>query len=270
MTWWEALLLGLVQGITEFVPVSSSGHLVLSQHLLGIGAEEADITFEVFVHFGTVLSIFTVYGREVGELVREAGQALRAPLSVPTRYRENDTFRLGVFILITLIPTGIVYVLFKTELEQAFGSPRFTCAMLLVTGILLLLTLLRPHPKGELSPLKAFVVGVGQAAAMIPGISRSGATICTALYQNVTPERAANFSFLMLLPVVLGATLIKGIELVEKGLGTDWLPLFIGTVAAYASGIAAIYVVLDFVRRGNLQYFAYYCFAVGGLGLWLL
>jgi undecaprenyl-diphosphatase len=134
----------------------------------------------------------------------------------------------------------------------------------------LLLTLLRPHPKGELSPLKAFVVGVGQAAAMIPGISRSGATICTALYQNVTPERAANFSFLMLLPVVLGATLIKGIELVEKGLGTDWLPLFIGTVAAYASGIAAIYVVLDFVRRGNLQYFAYYCFAVGGLGLWLL
>jgi undecaprenyl-diphosphatase len=105
---------------------------------------------------------------------------------------------------------------------------------------------------------------------MIPGISRSGATICTALYQNVTPERAANFSFLMLLPVVLGATLIKSIELAEKGLGTDWLPLLIGTVAAYGSGIAAIYVVLDFVRRGNLQYFAYYCFAVGGLGLWLL
>ena len=270
MTWWEALLLGLVQGITEFVPVSSSGHLVLSQHLLGLGAEESDITFEVFVHFGTVLSIFTVYGQEVADLLAEAWAGLRHPTLVPERYRENDTFRLGVFILITLIPTGLVYVLFKTQLEQAFGSPRFTSAMLLVTGVLLLLTLLRPQPEGMLSPLKSFVVGVAQSAAMIPGISRSGSTICTALYQNVRPERAANFSFLMLLPVVLGATLLKGLELAEQGLTTEWVPLFIGTVAAYVSGIAAIYIVIDFVRRGNLQYFAYYCFLVGGLGLWLL
>lgn len=270
MTWWEALLLGLVQGITEFVPVSSSGHLVLSQHMLGIGTEEADITFEVFVHFGTVLSIFTVYGKEVGALLTEAWNGLRHPGAVPVRYRNNDTFRLGVFILVTLIPTGIVYVAFRSELEQAFGSPWLTCLMLLVTGVLLLLTLLRPQPEGDLSPLKSFVVGVGQSAAMIPGISRSGATICTALYQNVRPERAANFSFLMLLPVVLGATGIKSVELMEHGLTTEWLPLLLGTVAAYGSGIAAIYIVLDFVRRGNLQYFAYYCFAVGGLGLWLL
>ncbi|PSQ97635.1 MAG: undecaprenyl-diphosphate phosphatase [Bacteroidetes bacterium SW_9_63_38] len=270
MTWWEALLLGLVQGITEFVPVSSSGHLVLSQHLLGLGTDQADITFEVFVHFGTVLSIVTVYGRDVGNLVREAWQGLRAPRSVPTRYRENDTFRMGVFILLTLIPTGIVYVLFKAPLEATFGSPRLTCAMLLVTGVLLLLTRLRTSPEGPLTPLKAVAVGVGQSVAMVPGISRSGATICAALYQNVTPERAANFSFLMLLPVVLGATVIKSVELAEKGLGTGWGPLLVGTVAAYGAGIAAIYVVLDFVRRGNLQYFAYYCFAVGGLGLWVL
>jgi undecaprenyl-diphosphatase len=270
MTWWEALLLGLVQGITEFVPVSSSGHLVLSQYLLGIGADQADVTFEVFVHFGTVLSIITVYGREVGDLLAEAWTGLRRPTAVPARYQENDTFRLGVFILVTLVPTGIVYVLFRAQLEQAFGSPRLTAAMLLVTGVLLLLTLLRPQPEGALGPLKAFVVGLAQSAAMIPGISRSGATICAALYQNVRPERAANFSFLMLLPVVLGATLLKGLELAEQGLTTEWLPLLVGTVAAYASGIAAIYVVLDFVRRGNLQYFAYYCFLVGGLGLWLL
>ena len=270
MTWWEALLLGLVQGITEFVPVSSSGHLVLSQYLLGIGAEQADVTFEVFVHFGTVLSILTVYGNEVGDLLTEAWAGLRRPGGVPARYRENDTFRLGVFILITLIPTGLVYVLFKTQIEQAFESPQFTAAMLLVTGVLLLLTLLRPQPEGALSPLKSFVVGLAQSAAMIPGISRSGATICTSLYQNVRPERAANFSFLMLLPVVVGATLIQGVELAERGLTAEWEPLLIGTLAAYGSGIAAIYVVIDFVRRGNLQYFAYYCFAVGGLGLWLL
>ncbi len=270
MTWWEALLLGLVQGLTEFIPVSSSGHLVLGQHLLGLSAEQADVTFEVFVHFGTVLSILTVYWNEVADLLQETWAGLRAPTAVPERYAENDTFRLGVFILITLIPTGVVYVLFKAQLEQAFGSPRLTCAMLLVTGLLLLLTLIRPQPEGSLSPLKSFVVGVAQSAAMIPGISRSGSTICTALYQNVRPEQAANFSFLMLLPVVLGATLLKSLELAEKGLGTDWLPLVIGTVVAYGSGIVAIYVVIDFVRRGNLQYFAYYCFLVGGLGLWML
>lgn len=270
MTWWEALLLGLVQGLTEFIPVSSSGHLVLGQHLLGLDAEQADVTFEVFVHFGTVLSILTVYWQDVADLLTEAWAGLNAPADIPTRYAENDTFRLGVFILITLIPTGVVYLLFKTQIEQAFGSPRFTCAMLLVTGVLLLLTLIRPQPEGDLSPLKAFVVGVGQSVAMTPGISRSGATICTALYQNVRPERAANFSFLMLLPVVLGATVLKSLELAEQGLGTEWLPLFIGTIIAYGSGIAAIYVVIDFVKRGNLQYFAYYCFVVGGLGLWLL
>ena len=270
MTWWEALLLGLIQGLTEFIPVSSSGHLVLGQHLLGLDKEAADVTFEVFVHFGTVLSILTVYWDDVAELLNEAWAGLRAPGAVPTRYAENDTFRLGVFILITLIPTGVVYVLFREPLEQAFNSPRLTSAMLLVTGVLLLLTMIRPQPDGELSGLKALVVGVAQSFAMIPGISRSGATICTALYQNVEPEQAANFSFLMLLPVVLGATLIKGLELAEQGLTTPWMPLALGTAAAYGSGIVAIYVVLDFVRRGNLQYFAYYCFVVGGLGLWLL
>jgi len=268
MSWWEAIVLGLVQGLTEFLPVSSSGHLVLGQHVLGI--EEAGITFEVFVHFGTVLSILTVYGRDVLDLLQEAGSALAAPSGIPERYAQNDTFRLGVFILITLIPTGTVYVLFKEPLEAAFGDPRLASGMLFVTGILLLLTLLRPNPKGMLSPLKAFVVGIAQSAAMIPGISRSGSTICVALYQNVKPEQAANFSFLMLLPVVLGATLLKGLELVEQGVTVEWIPLLLGTLIAYASGVVAIKLMIDFVKRGNLQYFAYYCFLVGGLGLWLL
>lgn len=267
MTWWEALLLGLVQGLTEFIPVSSSGHLVLGQYLLGLDA--AGVTFEVFVHFGTVLSILTVYWDEVADLLAEAWAGLRAPTTVPTRFHENDTFRLGVYILVTLVPTGVVYVLFESQIEGAFENPRLTCGMLLVTGVLLFLTLLRPHPEGRLTSIKAVVVGVAQSAAMIPGISRSGSTICTALYQNVEAEQAANFSFLMLLPVVLGATVIKSVELAESGLGTAGLPLTIGTLAAYGSGIVAIYLVLDVVRRGNLQYFAYYCFLVGGLGLWV-
>jgi undecaprenyl-diphosphatase len=142
--------------------------------------------------------------------------------------------------------------------------------MLIITGILLLLTILRPNPDGRLSPLKALVVGAAQSFAMIPGISRSGSTICTALYQNVKPETAANFSFLMLLPVVLGATLLKTIDLVEQGVGTEWMPLLIGTLVAYGSGVVAIKLMIDFVKRGNLQYFAYYCFLIGGIGLALL
>jgi undecaprenyl-diphosphatase len=115
--------------------------------------------------------------------------------------------------------------------------------------------------------LKSLVIGTAQGVAMIPGISRSGATICAALYQNVTPETAANFSFLMSLPVILGATAIKALELFQTGLSGALLPILVGTLVAYAAGIVAIRIVLDFVRRGNLQYFAYYCFAIGILGL---
>lgn len=268
MTWWEAALLGLVQGLTEFLPVSSSGHLVLGKFLLGIETEGADnVTFEIFVHFGTVLSILTIYWKRVFNIIHEAVLGVVQPQTIKTRYAESDGFRFAVFILITLIPTGIVYVFFKDFLEAQFSDPRFASGMLLVTGVLLLLTLLRKNPDGKLNPIKAFLIGVAQSAAMLPGISRSGATICTALYQNVEPEKAANFSFLMLLPVVLGATLLKGLDLLETGITMGALPLFMGTLVAYASGVIAIKVMLDFVRRGRLVYFAFYCFLIGGLGL---
>lgn len=267
MSWWEAALLGLIQGLTEFLPISSSGHLVLGQYLLGLDTSGTTITFEVFVHFGTVLSILTVYRRRILAILESTWAAARQPATITMRYRDHEDFRLAVFILITMIPTGLVYVLFKDPLEAAFQQPRLVCGMLLVTGLLLLLTLLRKAPDGPLSPVKSFVIGIAQSAAMIPGISRSGATICTALYQNVTPEKAANFSFLMLLPVVLGATLLKSLDMLEHGISMGWLPLTLGTLVAYLSGIIAIKVVLDFVRRGRLQYFAYYCFLIGTLGL---
>ncbi|SHK86598.1 undecaprenyl-diphosphate phosphatase [Rhodothermus profundi] len=268
MSWWEALILGLLQGLTEFLPVSSSGHLVLGQYVLGLNP--GGVTFEVFVHFGTVLSILTVYWRRVGAIISAVGEALPRPSHWRARYQEHDPFRIAVWILITLIPTGLVYVLLGDWIEQTFEHPRFAAGMLLVTGVLLVLTRLRQHPSGDLSPLKAFVVGIAQSAAMLPGISRSGSTICAAIYQNVRPERAADFSFLMLLPVVLGATLLKGIELLRTPEAADVLPLVIGTVTAYASGVVAIKVLLQVVRRGQLVYFAYYCFLVGGLGLWLI
>jgi len=271
MNAWEAALLGLIQGLTEFLPISSSGHLVLGKYLLGLTDAAADnVTFEVFVHFGTALSIFTVYSERILKIVSGTFSALLEPARLVEKYRDDDAFRTAVFILITLVPTGVTYVLLKDFFEAKFSDPRFVCGMLFVTGTLLLLTLLRKNPTGKLNPLKALFVGVAQACAMIPGISRSGSTICAALYQNVSPQRAADFSFLMLLPVVLGATLIQGIQILENGFTLGWGPLLIGTIVAYVSGIGAIKAVLGFVQRGNLQYFAYYCFAAGALGLWLI
>lgn len=268
MTWWEAALLGLLQGLTEFLPVSSSGHLVLGQYLLGLPSD--DVSFEVFVHFGTVLSIVTVYRQRIISILKHTFLGLKEPSRIGLHYRGNEDFRFAVFILITMIPTGVIYVIFKEFLEGSFGNPRLAAGMLFVTGTLLLLTKLRKNPDGPLSPLKSVLIGTAQAAALIPGISRSGSTICTALYLNVTPEKAANFSFLMSLPVIVGATGIEALELFETGLTASILPILIGMLVAYGCGIVAIKIVLDFVRRGNLQYFAYYCFAIGSMGLLLI
>ena len=293
MSWWEALVLGLIQGVAEFLPISSSGHLVLGQYFLGV--EEPDITFEVFVHFGTVCSIVTVYWQRILTILRELFRALARPGELfaalrpgPIEHTPTEPFsaevgapadangspsgavRLALFILLSMVPTGIVYVLFGDMLEGLFEYPKFVCGMLLVTGVLLLLIRFRPSPDGDFSAGKSLLVGLAQGAAMIPGISRSGSTISTAIYLNIDRKDAADFSFLMSLPVIVGATLLKVLDLFEVGAAVNWLPLVLGTVIAYASGIWAIKVVIAFVQRGNLQYFAYYCFAAGTLGLLLI
>lgn len=281
MQWWEAVILGLVQGLAEFLPVSSSGHLVLGQHILGLSeTASGDITFEVFVHFGTALSILTVYRKRVLRILKDLFGAITKPRSIGASIPagtvdsecggEEASIRISAYVLLSMIPTGIVYVLFKDQLEAAFSDPRLVCMMLIVTGVLLLLTRLRPNPSGVFSPLKAVVVGIAQAFAMIPGISRSGSTICTAIYMNVDRKEAADFSFLMLLPVVIGATLIKALDMMETGISIDILPLVLGTFVAYASGIFAIRAVVILIQRRSLQYFAFYCFAVGILGLVLI
>lgn len=265
MTWWEGALLGLIQGLTEFLPVSSSGHLVIGSHLLGVEVAE-DVVFEVFVHFGTAMSILWVYRARIGALMVETTQSLLEPSRLAEHYRERDEFRLAMLILLTLIPTGIAYVLFKDPIEEAFTDPRLAAGMLLITGLLLLLTYWKSGGEKRVGPGRALLIGIAQAFAMFPGISRSGATICTALYTDVKPERAADFSFLMLLPVIVGATILKTVDLLDAG-SFDWLPVALGTVVAFLSGIVAIRLVMEFVKRGRLQYFAVYCFLVGTLGL---
>ena len=289
MTWWQAALLGLVQGLAEFLPISSSGHLVLGEYVLGLDTGAADdVTFEVFVHFGTALSILVVYRRRIGRILRDALGALtdadawrRALRPGPIERARGDeieveiqpsggpvpSLRVALLVLLTMVPTFLGYVLFEDRLEALFGDPRAVCVALLVTGVLLLLTRLRPDPDGVLSPGKALLVGIAQTCALVPGISRSGSTICTAIYLNVDRKEAADFSFLMLLPVVLGATLLKSLEMAELGMTTGAVPLAVGTLVAFASGVVAIRAVQVLVQRRSLQYFAYYCFAIGIAGL---
>ena len=296
MTWWQAAILGLIQGLAEFLPISSSGHLVLGEKLLetyaGLTAgDTSDVTFEVFVHFGTALSILTVYRERIWRILRDAAGALTDGAAWRQAVRPGrierargdelsydapeasggpvPSLRLALLILITMVPTAIGYVLFKDPLEALFGDVRFVCGALIATGVLLLLTRLRPDPDGVLSPAKAVLVGIAQTCALIPGISRSGSTICTAIYLNVDRKEAADFSFLMLLPVVLGATLLKTLDMLELGVTVGVVPLLVGTAVAFASGVFAIRAVQVLVQRQSLQYFAYYCFAVGGLGLLL-
>ena len=266
MEWWEAGLLGLLQGVTEFFPISSSGHLVLAQEMLGIKAHD-DLMFEVFVHLGTAFSVATLYARRLLDMTWQMFRALRRPFQGG---RHNPEARTGFFIILTMVPTGLVYILLREPLEAAFGNPVLVCVMLLVTGTLLLLTITRKQPAGTLSSRKALVIGLAQSAAFLPGISRSGATICTALYQDVTPRVAADFAFLMSVPVIFGASMIKGLGLLQTATVTAMVPLIIGTGMAYISGIAAMKVILSVVRAGRLHYFAYYCFGIGILGLILL
>ncbi|MDA0379274.1 MAG: undecaprenyl-diphosphate phosphatase [Bacteroidetes bacterium] len=270
MNWWESILLGLLQGLTEFLPVSSSGHLVLGQHLLGLEAGSDGVLFEVLLHFGTVMSIAWVYRARLGRLAADLVHAARRPASIAAAYREQPNVRLGAHVLLTMVPTGLVYVLFGDAIEEAFGSPRLAAGMLLVTGTLLLLTMWSNKGTRSVGPWNALLIGLAQAAAMIPGISRSGATICTALYQKIQPEEAADFSFLMLLPVVLGATALKLGEAASVVGAAAWDVMLPGVLAAFLSGIVAIRLVIAFVRQGRFHLFAAYCFAVGVAGLLFL
>jgi len=268
----EALLLGIVQGITEFLPISSSGHLVLGKAILGIHTE--GIAYEVFVHFGTFLAVLTIFWGDCRNIVKAWGSAVAHPQPrlLSARYREDHFFRLGVLICVATIPAGIIGVLFEQEIEAAFAHPLAVCFALFVTGAFLLGTRWARSKGPRFGMLRALVIGAAQAVAVLPGISRSGATISAALYAGVERSEAARFSFLLALPVIFGATALEGMKLIQNGIPSqEGMALIVGTVAAYGAGVLALKWLLGVIRRGRLDRFAYYCFALGAIGLiWLL
>ncbi|MCY4159523.1 MAG: undecaprenyl-diphosphate phosphatase [Bacteroidetes bacterium] len=263
MTWWQSVILGLLQGLTEFLPVSSSGHLVLAQHILGLQLTP-DVTFEVFLHAGTAFSIITVYRSRLWSMITDT---IRAFSHQKKAYQTNPNVRIAWQVIFASVPAGLIYAFFDAQLEWTYARPWFACMMLIVTGALLGCTLLVRTQEGELSVLKSVLIGVAQAISLLPGMSRSGATISTGLLAGVRPEVAADFSFIMVLPAIFGATLIKGLALVQSSESIAWIPVLLGTFVAYGTGVFAIYVVLGFVRRGRLHTFALYCVGIGILGL---
>lgn len=271
METFEALILGLLQGLTEYLPVSSSGHLAIGSHILGIEAEE-NLMFTVAVHVATVLSTLVVLGGEIIRLVRgtfgpfNAGESGLARLNADQRYMLN--------ILVSMIPIFVVGIFFKDTVESIFGQGLLVvgCCLLVTAGLLAYSYYGKPRQKESISLVDAFIIGIAQAVAVLPGLSRSGSTIATGLILGNNKAHMAQFSFLMVIPPILGEALLDTIKAAKEGFSAAFgdlsvMALVVGFVAAFVSGIAACKWMIGIVRRGKLIYFAYYCVAVGAVTL---
>lgn len=255
MSWLDALWLGLLQGFTEYLPVSSSGHLQIAQALMGNVDGEENLTFAVVVHAATVCSTLVILWREIYGLLRGSMEL-----------RWNDETQYMSKILLSMIPVGIVGLFFKDYVESLFGDGLLIVGiMLLVTAVLLTFANFAKPRKGKISFSDALVIGVAQAFAVLPGLSRSGTTIATGLMLGDRKEDVAKFSFLMVIIPILGEAfldLMKG-GLSPEASGISAAALVVGFLAAFISGCVACKWMLSIVKRGKLVYFAYYCVAAG-------
>lgn len=254
----QAILLGIVQGITEFLPVSSSGHLQIAKELLGVELEQ-NLTFDVVLHCATVLSTIVVLWSEVRRLV--AGVFSRS-------FTEEQRYVLK--IVVSMIPIGIVGFLFKDRLDALLNAPSILAvvgAMLLVTALLLAFAYYaRPRQKETISFRDAFIIGIAQACAALPGLSRSGSTIAAGLLLGNRKQAVAQFSFLMVLAPILGETLLEAAS-GELTAGVSAGPLTAGFLASFVTGCLACRFMLEVVKRGKLIWFAVYCALAGTVSL---
>ena len=271
METFEALILGLLQGLTEYLPVSSSGHLAIGSHILGIEAEE-NLMFTVAVHVATVLSTLVVLGGEIIRLVRGTFGPLNAGESGLARLNADQRYMLN--ILVSMIPIFVVGIFFKDAVESIFGQGLLVvgCCLLVTAGLLAYSYYGKPRQKESISLVDAFIIGIAQAVAVLPGLSRSGSTIATGLILGNNKAHMAQFSFLMVIPPILGEALLDTIKAAKEGFSAAFgdlsvMALVVGFVAAFVSGIAACKWMIGIVRRGKLIYFAYYCVAVGAVTL---
>lgn len=262
MDYIHALILGIVQGLTEYLPVSSSGHLELGQRLLGVHSDNS-LTFDITVHVATVLSTLVVLNKEVTWLLKGLFTPLKPKGTPPVddpMSRLSESQKYALKILVSMIPIGIVGVLMKDWVEAAFNGIHVVPVCLLITAVLLTLSFyIRPKEKAVVSIKDAFIIGLAQAAAVLPGLSRSGSTIATGLLLGVKKTDLAQFSFLMVIPPILGEALLETIKLIKEPESVDLGVLGVGFIAAFISGCFACKVMLALVKKCQLIWFALYC-----------
>ncbi|MGN0048052.1 MAG: undecaprenyl-diphosphate phosphatase [Bacteroides sp.] len=248
----EALILGLLQGLTEYLPVSSSGHLAIGAALFGIEGEE-NLAFTIVVHVATVLSTLVILWKEIAWIFKGLFQG---KLNEETRYVGN--------IIVSMIPIGIVGVFFKDQVEAIFGSGLTVvgCCLLLTALLLAFSYYYKPKQKADISAKDAFIIGLAQACAVLPGLSRSGSTIATGLLLGDDKAKLAQFSFLMVIPPILGEALLDSLKMVKGEAVAGDIPalsLLVGFIAAFVAGCLACKWMIGIVKRGKLIYFAIYC-----------
>lgn len=250
----EAIILGIIQGLTEFLPVSSSGHLELAKAILGdTSVPKESLTFTVVLHFATALSTLVVFRKEIAQILKGLLQ-----------WKWNEEFKFSVKIIISMLPAVVVGLLFEKQLAAFFGGNILLVGfMLLITALLLLLADKAKNTQKKVSFSNSLLVGVSQAIAMLPGISRSGATISTAVLLGIDKTNAARFSFLMVVPLIFGKI---GKDILGGDLGfqsSEIIPIAAGFIAAFIAGLFACKWMIALVKRSKLSYFSLYCAVVG-------
>lgn len=256
----EAIILGLVQGLTEFIPVSSSGHLVLVQKLFGFGIEE-NITFEIFLHLGTLLAVLIFFYRQIWDLI--VSLFVWRKDTVGESHAKNRM--IIVYMIISTFATGVLYLIFGKYFEAAYDMPRLVAGMLLITGVILYLSDMKKDtqtPQSNIGVVKSTIIGIAQGIAIIPGISRSGSTIAASVLCGMKRKDAAQFSFLLSIPAILGANLvsIKEFQQIESAM---WGNYIAGFIVSFVSGYFVIAFLIRLIQSGSLRYFSYYLWAAG-------
>lgn len=258
MSLLEAIILGIVQGLTEFLPVSSSGHLELGKAILGdTSIPQESMMFTIVLHFATALSTLVIYRREVARIFAGLFQ-----------FRYNDETRFSLKIILSMIPAAAIGILFNDEIEQLFDKQIVLVGIMLwITGLLLFVADRAKNTQRDVSIKHSIIIGISQAIAILPGISRSGATISTSVLLGVDRTKAASFSFLMVVPLILGK-IAK--DILDGALNVNDHQLEVlaaGFIAAFLTGLVACKWMISLVRNAQLTYFSYYCFVVGSMAI---
>jgi undecaprenyl-diphosphatase len=264
----KAILLGIIQGLSEFLPISSSGHLVIAEHLLNF--QEGGLAFEVFVHFGSLIAVLLVFRKDIMEMIRALPDIFRLKSPQIPEERKNFAF-LDIYIIIASIPAALIGVLLEDTIENIFENHRLALSMLFVTGVIMWSARYTHEKRDRMNGLQAVLIGIAQACAIIPGISRSGSTIVTGLWLGIPRDMVAKFSFILSVPVILGATFLKLVDLIEYPLPkSELLNLIIASVTAMLSGYLAILWILDIIKKQKLEWFGVYCIFIATIGLLLV